>query len=281
MAFKAMMTTCEPLEPVYKTYAEKFERILRMSSSYPLAVKMLTKDDNIPEQAKRPLRDFGCYLNTCQCFALSRRTGEMIAQKKDDMWCFEPVIAYGITGGDMDAYNAGLEAFLDGKTRYPMGAKDHEIALKWASEVPRFEPDQYVGIISAPLMRAGFRPDLAILFINPVQLNLVLSGISYQWGESVQCKIASEGGCVNYVVPPIQNGDFWISNPCYGDIASAIGLPSELVISIPMEKVEQLLVGMDRPNMGTPTRYQVAPEGWLPPFYAEMAEILKMHRASK
>ena len=268
------MTTSEPFEPVYQEFAERFERCLRMST-YPLAVKMIEKEEDIPKLAKRPVRDLGCHLNTCQCFAISRRVGDMIAQKQEDMWCFEAALAYGFTGGNLEAYNEGLEFFLAGKTRYPDGARDLATGSKWAHSFPRFEADKYVAIVSAPLARAGFEPDLVLLYINPAQLNQILAGIVFEWGENIPCEIAAHGGCVNYVVPPMRTGWFWISNPCFGDIGSAISLPDELVFSAPLAKVEPLLEGMEYRAInarGIPTTYEMRPECWLPDPYAEIAQ---------
>ena len=276
------MTTCEPLTPVYHEYAEYLDRQLRMST-YPLAIKMLISDEEIPELAKRPLRDLGCHLDTCQCFAISRRIGDMIVQKQEDMWCFEPALAYGFTGGNIDAFNQGLEFFLDGKTRYPEGAKDLATAKKWAHTLPRFEPGRYVAIVSAPLMRAGFKPDLVLLYVNPSQLTQILTGIVFEWGENVSCEISGHGGCINYVVPPMKTGNFWISNPCGGDFRFAVNVPDELVFSVPMQKVGQLIKGMQGRTgygRGMPLKYEIEPEGWLPEPYAEIAKIMKMHRAS-
>ena len=83
---------------------------------------MLEKDEDIPELGRRPLRDFAYHLNTCQCFAISCRIGEMTAQKQEDMRCFEPALAFGFTGANIKTYNEALEFFLAGKTRYPAGA---------------------------------------------------------------------------------------------------------------------------------------------------------------
>jgi uncharacterized protein (DUF169 family) len=279
---KAVMTTSKPLKPVYKEYAEHFEKLLRMSE-YPLAVKMLERDEDIPELAKRPLNDFGCHLNTCQCFALSRRVGEMIAQKQEDMWRFEPALCFGLTGGNPKAYDEGLKFFLDGHTRYPGGARDLATGSKWAHSFPRFETDKYVAIVSAPLMRASFEPDLVLLYVNPAQMNQLLAGIVYEWGENVNCEIHAHGGCVNYVVPAIKTGNFWISNPCHGEFSFAANMPDKLVFSSPIEKVERLLAGMEgrlSAGRGIPINYQTEPEGWLPDSYGEIAKIMKMHRSS-
>ena len=43
---------------VFHKYAEKMERLLRLKT-FPLAVKLLEKEEDIPEGAKRPLRDWG------------------------------------------------------------------------------------------------------------------------------------------------------------------------------------------------------------------------------
>jgi C_GCAxxG_C_C family probable redox protein len=131
-------------------------------------------------------------------------------------------------------------------------------------------------------MRAAFEPDLVLLYVNPAQLNLILTGVVYAWGENVPCEIAGHAGCVNYVVPPLKLRAFWVSNPCGGDLTFAAGTPDELVFSAPFGKVEDLLEGMmyrARHNRGIPTRYEIRPECWLPDPYSEVARTMGMHRA--
>jgi len=275
------MTPSEPLKAVYSQWAERFEKLLRMSD-YPLAIKMVEQDEDIPTLAKRPLVDFGYHLNTCQCFAISRRDGEMIAQKQEDMWCHEAAIGFGFTGGKPDAFRDGLRFFLNGKTRLRETGNHVKIAKKWANKFPRFEPGKYIAILSAPLMRAGFEPDLVLLYVNPSQLNLILAGVVYNWGDDVTCDMAAHGGCVHYVVPPLLSGEFWVSSPCNGDILSAMKESADLVFSAPLAKVERLLEGMQAISdlgSGFPKKYELKYEGWLPPEYTEVSKIMKMHRA--
>ncbi len=79
----------------FHDYARRIEEQLRLSS-YPLAVKMLKTEDDIPPEAKRPTVDYGKCLAACQCFALSRKYGETVAQLFEDNWCPEPVIGFGL-----------------------------------------------------------------------------------------------------------------------------------------------------------------------------------------
>lgn len=279
----ATMTTSEPLKPVYHEYAERLEKLLRMST-YPLAVKMLVRVEDIPDLAVKPLRDFGHHMYTCQCFAIARRNGAMIAQTQEDMWCFEPAIGYGFTNNNVEAFNDGLKFFLDGKTRYPSGAKNIAVASRWARSFPRFEAGKYNAIVIAPLMRAAFKPDLVVLYVDPCQLTQILAGIMAEWGDSVACNLSAAGGCVHYVVPPMQTNEFWISCPCFGDQSMAMSPFDELVFSMPLAKVKGLIDGMEYRAAyrgGMPFKYQLEPEGWLPDEYAEIASIMKMHRSTQ
>ncbi|NIM05156.1 MAG: hypothetical protein GTN65_05965, partial [Armatimonadetes bacterium] len=79
--------------------------------TFPLALKLLEKEGDIPDGAKRPLRDFGYHLSLCQAFQISRRDGATIAMLKEDNWCFEPVVGYGL--GEAPQY------FLEGHNRFP------------------------------------------------------------------------------------------------------------------------------------------------------------------
>lgn len=279
----AKMTESKALRPVFSEYARNFEMLLRMSS-YSLAIKMVENEKDIPKMAKRPLRDFGYHLNTGQSFAISRRIGEMIAQKQEDMWCHEPALGYGFTGGDREAFDKGLQYQLEGKTRLPGGAKDIDTAVKMGRTYPRFEPDKYVAILSAPLMKAGFEPDLVVLYVNPLQLNQLLGAIMYEWGETIQCELSAAAGCVNYIVPPMLHNNFWVSVPCHGDIAFAMGHKDELVFSAPFDKVGALISAVCRRaegGRGIPMHYHFEPEGWLPQTYIDIAKKMKMAGAPR
>ena len=47
---------------IYREHGEDLERRLRLKT-FPLALKLLEKEQDIPEGAKRPLKDFGHHLS--------------------------------------------------------------------------------------------------------------------------------------------------------------------------------------------------------------------------
>ncbi len=82
-------------ENSYQEYGKELERRLRLKT-LPLAVKLIKTKKEIPNTAQRPLEDYGHHLSLCQSYQKSRREGTTIAMLKEDNWCFEPVVGYGL-----------------------------------------------------------------------------------------------------------------------------------------------------------------------------------------
>lgn len=125
---------------VYHAYGEELETRIR-TKTFPLAIKLLEREEDIPEGAQRPLRDFGHHLSLCQSYQLSRREGTEVA----DMWCFEPVVGYGLM--EPPAY------FLEGHNRYspyPRDVATLEAGRHYAVQFPKLEVGKYVGVVAAP-----------------------------------------------------------------------------------------------------------------------------------
>lgn len=103
---------------IFQRYGEELEERIRLQT-FPLAIKLLEKEADIPKGSERPLlRDFGYNILFCQGYAMSRKEGKTIAMFKEDMWCFEPVVGYG--WADPPQY------FLEGYNRFPRDVKDLE-----------------------------------------------------------------------------------------------------------------------------------------------------------
>jgi len=82
----------------FNSYGEELEKLLMLRTA-PIAVKMLEKEADIPQEAVRPKRDRGYHLAQCQAFAMTRRKREAIAMLKEDNWCWAPLIGYGLVEG--------------------------------------------------------------------------------------------------------------------------------------------------------------------------------------
>jgi len=256
---------------ILHNYGEEIDKRLRLQT-FPLAVKLLEKEEDIPEGAQRPLRDLGYQLMVCQSFAMSRRDGATVAMLKEDMWCFEPVVGYGI--------EKPPQHFLDGYNRFPQDVKTPEAGSNYAREFPRLEYGKYIGVVSAPLATTSFEPDLVMIYCNTEQLSLLLLGREYNDGCNLKCNLSSHAACVYSVVPVMQNKDCHVAVPCRGDRYSGIAKDFEMVFTVSKEKLEDLLLGLryveEHGNSKLPKGYQMKPDSFLPEAYGEIAKILGM-----
>jgi len=239
---------------VFQAWGDELERRIRLKT-FPLAIKMLEKDQDIPEGAQRPLRDFGFSLSLCQSFQISRREGATMANLAEDMWCFEPVVAYGL--GEAPEY------FLEGHNRYPKDVATLEAGRNYAREFPRLEVGKYVGVVSAPLTRASFQPDLVMIYCDSSQLSLLLLGREWKEGYSLRVALSSHAACVFGVVPALISGECQVAIPCRGDHYGAMAGDDELIFTVPLARMEDLVAGLrhvERTGSRLPHGYRLSPE---------------------
>lgn len=256
---------------IYNEYGRRIEEQIR-PSSYPIAVKLIDSDQDIPKDAKMPRRDYGACMATCQCFALSRKYGETVAQVFEDMWCPEPVIGFG--------FRAPSKYFVEGHNRYPGGVVSLEAGANWAKGFPRLEAGRHIGLVSAPLRMATFEPDVAVIYCNSAQLLRLLLGIAYEDGRDVDTVLSGHAACVYAVVPAILNGKCQVAVPCRGDRGRAGAYDDEMIFSVPKTQIGRLAHGLEQNGTGHyPTGISMVPEYELSTSYAELARQLGMKKA--
>jgi len=255
---------------ILHNYGEEFKKRLRLQT-FPLAVRLLEKEGDIPERAMRPMRDLGYHLALCQGYAMSRREGTLLAMLKEDMWCFEPVVGYGLAEPP--------QYFLEGHNRFPKDVSTLEAGRNYASDFPRLEAGKYIGVASAPLATANFEPDLVMIYCNSAQLSLLLLGREYKDGHDLKCSFSSHAACVYSVIPVMQTGECQVAIPCRGDHYFAIAGDDELVFTVPKEKVEDLMLGLrylETTGSKLPRNYQMRREVELPESYMKIAKMVGM-----
>jgi uncharacterized protein (DUF169 family) len=251
-------------------WGEEIGRRLRLQS-FPFALKLLEKEEDIPEGAVRPKKDLGQHLFLCQAFQMSRREGTIIAMLKEDMVCFEPVIGYGLAEPP--------QYFMDGHNRFPEDVETLEAGKNYAHEFPRLETGKYIGVISAPLVTANFEPDIVLLYVNPAQLTLLLLGREYRDGYNLKCALSGHAACVYSVVPSIQSGKCQVAIPCRGDRWLAMAADDELIFSVPTGKMEDLMLGLkriDETGSKMPFKRVIKPDAEPAESYRKLAKMLGM-----
>jgi uncharacterized protein (DUF169 family) len=250
----------------FNSYGEELEKLVRLKT-FPIAVKMLEKESDIPKEAIRPKRDRGHHLAQCQVFALTRRKGETIAMLKEDNWCWAPLIGYGLVPP------------FDEKTISPMIyiVDNMEAAKKMLKVFPRFEQGKYIGILTAPLKTATFKPDLILIYSNTAQLRSMLMAIKYKKANLVTSQFDPIDSCVYSIVPVIQSGEYRITLPDPGEFERAMAEEGEIILSVPAAKLEELVTGLrffEERKLGySHLNMQMTPDFPQPPFYQDLFKM--------
>jgi uncharacterized protein (DUF169 family) len=252
----------------FNGYGEELERLLLLRT-LPLAIKMLEKEEDIPEGAIRPKRDYGMHLAQCQAFAMSRRQRANVAMLKEDNWCWAPLMAFGLVKPP--------EGFLEGHSIIPTMVENQEAAKNLAKAFPRLEYGKYIGIVSAPLRTANFKPDLVLIYSNTAQLRNMLLAVKYKGGSLVTSQFDPIDSCVYSTVPVILTGQYRITLPDPGDYERAMAGEDEIIFSVPRDKMEELISGLryfEERKLGY-TRFtmEMRPDFPRPEFYKRLFEM--------
>jgi uncharacterized protein (DUF169 family) len=246
----------------FNKYGADLEKMLFLRT-YPIAIKMLKSESEVPEAAIRPKKDRGEHYAMCQAFALVRRQGMTLAMFIEDHWCFEPIISYGLVETPQD--------YLEGFTNLFFIA-DKEAAERHARKMARLPVGEYAGMVLGPLKTANFVPDLTMIYCNTAQLRHLLLSLRYLHGTQVNSTIDPIGSCVHSVVPSILNDECYITVPDPGDFERAGAQDDEMILTVPTKRLKELMDGVYHFEKGMAFRnfnYSVQPDFQQPPFYQE------------
>jgi uncharacterized protein (DUF169 family) len=255
--------TVETSIETLNSYGSDLERLVLLRT-YPIGLKFLKSEAEIPQGAVRPKKDRGEHYAMCQAFALARRQGMTLAMFIEDHWCFEPIISYGLVETPKD--------YLEGFTNSFFIA-NKEAAAKHAREMTRIPVGKYPGLVLGPLKTAKFVPDITMIYSNAAQLRHLLFALRYLNGTQVTSTIDPIGSCVHSVVPSLLKGECAVTVPDPGDFERAGAQEDEMVLTVPTSRLKELMEGIyhfEKGNMGFRRfAYSLKPDFQQPPFYQE------------
>jgi uncharacterized protein (DUF169 family) len=230
----------------FNKYGEELETSLFLRTS-PVAVKMLEKDSDIPKEALRPKRDGRYHIAQCQAFGMSRREGKTVAMLKEDHWCPTALMAYGIVD------------------------KPDSMA-KWGEDFLSFEVGKYIGVVTAPLKKASFAPDVVLVYSNPAQLRGLLMPMMSGGASQISTHLFLPS-CAHCVVDPMRTGKYCVVLPDPGEYQRALTLEEEIIFAVPQERVPVLMAGLKRGGRPYSHRDQymsMHPDFEQPQFYQDL-----------
>lgn len=203
--------------------------------TYPIAIKMLKNESEIPKGAVRPKKDLGTHYAACQAFGIVRRRGTALAMFIEDHWCFEPIIGYGLVEPPKDFLEGSGSAFF---------VRSKEGARQRSMDIPLLPYGKYAGMVLAPLHKANFSPDLTMIYCNATQLRHMLFSYMLNNGRRVTSTLDPIWSCVHSIVPSLLKNTCEVTVPDPGDFERAGAADDEMVFTVPASQMKEFMDGV-------------------------------------
>ena len=210
----------------------------------PVAVKLCTSADQLPERVKMPQRDFKTKIPLCMAIAMARRYGWVVAVGKDDQACPFGALTMGFVAPTKD--------YLNG-TAYALSTP--EAAAKTAASLSRLEAGKYTHMLAAPLPRASFEPDLIIVYGNPAQAGRLTQATLLKRGGSLTTPTVGGIACSSVIARTMIEDECQCVAVGAGDRIFALTQDDEMVFTMPMSKVELTLSSLEESHKKGEARY--------------------------
>jgi len=235
--------------------------------TFPVAIKMLKSEEEIPEKTRRPFQQLKKKVAICQGIGMSRKLGWAVAMGKEDMQCALGAAPFG--------FFKNIDFFNKGNLAAGMFAASPEVGKKEEDLIDRFDYGTYSHILVAPLNRAAFDPDLLMIYGNPAQIMRCIHGALYNEGGAIQSSAMGRLGCAA-IITVMKNDECRFLVPGNGDRIFGMTQDWEMSFMMPMSKVETVLDGLAKTHKGG-IRYPITSffnfEATFPPSYQEQMKI--------
>jgi uncharacterized protein (DUF169 family) len=257
-----------------KTAIEKIESHVR-PATFPVAVRLVESVDQIPPKARRPQRDLGVQITTCQGVTMARRYGWTVALTKDDINCPLTKVAFGLESAP--AY------FMEGNCCAGMYTCSPEAGAKTESFTHHLPHGQIAAILMGPAARVTFEPQVVIIYANPAQVLRLTTGALWKNGGALKSTFTGRIDCSDEIIRTMATNECQVILPCYGDRVFGQASDDEMAFTFPWSKVDELVEGLEGTHKGG-VRYPIPSfvrySGEMPPTYKKLDEIWLSERQS-
>jgi uncharacterized protein (DUF169 family) len=252
---------------IFKEFKEVIDEQLHLAS-LPIAIKFIKREQDIPKEIGRPMRDLGGPIRPCTGYHLVRHQGLSLAMLEEDfsIACPAGLFIFGIF--------EPIKPWIEGELAYEIYTGTREAAANMERSVFRLETGKFKGMALAPLAKANFIPDLIMVYCDSKQAMRLVTAATFTDGEPLRFSMAARGLCSDGVVQPFQIKRPVVSIPCGGDRLFGVAQDNEVVFTTPLDRLEGIVKGL-RAFESSHRIEHLGGESELRKRYNEMAKILE------
>jgi uncharacterized protein (DUF169 family) len=223
----------------YHEIGQKIEKYIR-PATFPLAIKLIQDESEIPPKTKRPSEDLKVQNFVCQNFKMARTYGWTIAVTAKDCNCLLARAVYG--------WDPVTPEGMKWKTQFEVGlySKDAETSRKIEKHLYLLE-NKFVGLVISPLTRTKVEPDVVLTYCLPAQAMRFIQSYLFHEGGVLEFTAAGRIGSCHVGVPKT----YLTKKPQLivlgnGDRVWGGAQDSEVLFSCPREKLDILIDGIEK-----------------------------------
>ncbi|MFQ5761585.1 MAG: DUF169 domain-containing protein [Candidatus Bathyarchaeia archaeon] len=247
---------------------QSLERYLRLQT-HPFAVRMMKSQDEVPSKVKRPQRDFGHKIAVCQGIAFARKYGWSVAMTADDLICPIALEVFGL------AESAAF--WLEGNLCVGMYNETLEAGARTEEATYKFKPNEYAGILVAPLFRLDFEPDVVGVYCNPAQAMRLVQAALYKQGGRLEFTVQGRADCSEEIIQTMLKRKPQLILPCNGDRVFGGVADDELAFFTPNNQIDEIVYGLEETHKNGiryPIPQTLAFEPRFPESYRKLYDII-------
>jgi uncharacterized protein (DUF169 family) len=239
-------------------------------TTLPLAIKLLTSEQGIPEKTRRPQRDFKKRFSVCQAVGMSRRMGWTFALGNEDVSCPLSQVSLG--------FERELPFFKEGNLCEGMYTNTKEAGRRTEAAVPKFKHGQYKYILIGPVARTNYEPDIILIYGDSAQVMRLVHAALYEEGGTLTSNFMGRYDCADYTAGVIDSGKCQVILPCNGDRVFGFVQDFEMAFAIPYTQIDKIINGLHGTHKGGvryPIPFFMNWEATFPPKYVELEKLWK------
>jgi uncharacterized protein (DUF169 family) len=255
----------------YRALGRELEAYLR-PATFPLAIKLVESESEIPPESKRPGSDLDLRTFICQNFRMSRSYGWTIAATEEDCSCKFARAVYG--------WDPMTEESTAWGNQFALGlyAKDVETAEKFSEHHFVFD-NKYAGLVISPLTRTKVEPDIVQIYCLPAQaMRMIQSYLFFEGGVLDFSSAGRSGSCHEGVIKTFTTDLPQLVLLGNGDRVWGGAEDAEVMFAIPKSKLELIVEGLKHTHAAG-LRYPIPKYMNYEPGFQESFEQKAMDRA--
>ena len=99
-------------------------------------------------------------------------------------------------------------------------------------------------VVLAPLAREKFEPEVVLVYGNPAQVMMIMSGLQKDKYERFWFSFIGEGACSDSLAQCYVTGKPAVSIPCYGERSMGSVSDDEIIIALPLGELDRAVSGL-------------------------------------